>query len=238
MKLKEQIKYQLNPENKDSISYKHRRKRMKLFEDFFESCFSDRIAKNERIKVIDIGGSYAFWKDLDFKYFDICDFMLVNLENISIPENITNMQFQIGDATNLYGINDDEFDVAFSNSVIEHVGQKQEWEKMVGEMRRVCGRVLYLQTPNRYFPIEPHFAFPFFQFLPLIIQAMLINKFQIGVMPRGKSIKDSQNIANSVHLLSYKNLKELFPNADIRNEKALLLTKSFMVFEVNKCTTA
>ena len=50
---------------------------------------------------------------------------------------------------------------------------------MAREVERV-GRRYFVQTPNRYFPIEPHFLFPGFQFLPLAVQVGLVRRFALG----------------------------------------------------------
>jgi Methyltransferase domain len=44
---------------------------------------------------------------------------------------------------------DDEFDVAFSNAVVEHVGSREEQRRFVAELCRVAPRV-FLSTPNRW----------------------------------------------------------------------------------------
>lgn len=50
---------------------------------------------------------------------------------------------------------DNEFDAVFSNSVIEHVGDYEAQRQMANEIMRV-GKRYFVQTPNFYFPIEPH----------------------------------------------------------------------------------
>jgi len=60
---------------------------------------------------------------------------------------------------------DDEFDVAFSNAVIEHVGGREEQRRFVAELCRVAPRV-FLSTPNRWFPIETHTLVPLVHWLP------------------------------------------------------------------------
>jgi SAM-dependent methyltransferase len=60
---------------------------------------------------------------------------------------------------------DDEFDVAFSNAVIEHVGGRDEQRRFVGELCRVAPQV-FLSTPNRWFPVETHTLVPFVHWLP------------------------------------------------------------------------
>lgn len=60
---------------------------------------------------------------------------------------------------------DDEFDVAFSNAVVEHVGARKEQRRFVAELCRVAPRV-FVSTPNRWFPVETHTLVPFVHWLP------------------------------------------------------------------------
>jgi hypothetical protein len=60
---------------------------------------------------------------------------------------------------------DDEFDVAFSNAVIEHVGGRKEQRRFVEELCRVAPRV-FLSSPNRWFPVETHTLVPLVHWLP------------------------------------------------------------------------
>ena len=60
---------------------------------------------------------------------------------------------------------DDEFDLGFSNAVLEHVGGRDEQRAFVHELCRVARRV-FLATPNRAFPLEVHTLLPFVHWLP------------------------------------------------------------------------
>jgi SAM-dependent methyltransferase len=60
---------------------------------------------------------------------------------------------------------DDAFDVAFSNAVVEHVGGRARQRTIVAELCRVAPRV-FLSTPNRWFPVETHTLVPFVHWLP------------------------------------------------------------------------
>lgn len=60
---------------------------------------------------------------------------------------------------------DGEFDIGWSNAVIEHVGDRDRQVLFVRELLRVCRRV-YFTTPNRYFPVELHTKLPFLHWLP------------------------------------------------------------------------
>jgi SAM-dependent methyltransferase len=60
---------------------------------------------------------------------------------------------------------DDAFDVAFSNAVVEHVGGEEEQRRFVAELCRVAPRV-FISTPNRWFPVETHTLVPFVHWLP------------------------------------------------------------------------
>ena len=99
--------------------------------------------------------------------------------------------------------------------MIEHVGGYTDQQRMAGEIRRV-GRRYFVQTPNRYFPIEPHFLFPGFQFLPESARRRL---WRLG-MPRTPY--------EAIELLDAAELRELFPDAVILRERAAGLTKSLI----------
>jgi SAM-dependent methyltransferase len=61
---------------------------------------------------------------------------------------------------------DDEFDLGFSNAVVEHVaGGTDAQRQFVHELCRVARRV-FVTTPNRFFPLEVHTLVPFAHWLP------------------------------------------------------------------------
>ena len=60
---------------------------------------------------------------------------------------------------------DDSFDLAFSNAVVEHVGARAEQRRFVAELCRVAPRV-FISTPNRWFPVETHTLLPLIHWLP------------------------------------------------------------------------
>jgi SAM-dependent methyltransferase len=61
---------------------------------------------------------------------------------------------------------DAEFDLAFSNAVVEHVaGGRDGQRQFVHELCRV-GRRVFVTTPNRRFPLEVHTLLPFVHWLP------------------------------------------------------------------------
>lgn len=60
---------------------------------------------------------------------------------------------------------DNQFDIAWSNAVIEHVGDYERQLHFLKEINRTCKRV-YITTPNRWFPIEVHTRLPLLHYLP------------------------------------------------------------------------
>ena len=60
---------------------------------------------------------------------------------------------------------DDEFDLAYCSSVIEHIAP-QDRAAFAAELRRVA-RGWYVQTPAYSFPVEPHALLPFAHWLPV-----------------------------------------------------------------------
>ena len=109
---------------------------------------------------------------------------------------------------------DGEFDVAYSNSVVEHL-PADERDAYAREVRRV-GRRWFVQTPNRGFPVEPHALLPFVHWLPRPLGRAL---WRLGV---------SGDPYDEVRLLGARELRRLFPDAEIVRERAGPLTKSLV----------
>jgi hypothetical protein len=60
---------------------------------------------------------------------------------------------------------DGEFDIGFSNAVLEHVGGRDDQRAFVLELCRVANSV-FLATPSRWFPVDSHTLVPFVHWLP------------------------------------------------------------------------
>jgi len=61
---------------------------------------------------------------------------------------------------------DRQFDIVFSNAVIEHVGNSAAQQEFICELLRVS-KALFITTPNRWFPVETHTMLPFIHYLPV-----------------------------------------------------------------------
>ena len=178
------------------------------------------------LKVIDVGGTEDFWRKMGITGEEGLEITLLNLS--AVKTELPGFVGLAGDARNMSQFPDQAFDVAFSNSVIEHVGGWADQQAMAAGMRRV-GKRIFLQTPNRNFPIEPHFLFPFFQFLPVGWRIWLLMHFRLGWYPRHAGRESALQAVESVRLLTRHELRTLFPGATIVRERFMGLTKSFVV---------
>jgi ubiquinone/menaquinone biosynthesis C-methylase UbiE len=202
-----------------SFAAKLRKKRFELFKSYI-STFP------KPINVLDVGGTQLFWENMGF--IDKSDIKITILNISKIDIEYPNFVSVVGDAREMKDFADNQFDVVFSNSVIEHVGTYKQQLQMADEIKRV-GKTYFIQTPNKFFPIEPHFLFPLFQFLPLQIKILLIQNFNLGWCRKITDKQKAIETVNSINLLTKKNLKNLFPDALMFKEKLCGLTKSFIV---------
>lgn len=222
------LKKTVDYKDKNSPAYRLRRKRMEVFEHYFAEQFGES-ATTDIINILDVGGTLEFWTILDFKYLDRVHITLLNLDKRRIPADMASRFSSVsGDATNMKEYADNSFDLIFSNSVIEHVGDFENQKKMVLEMRRISKR-RYLQTPNRYFPIEPHYGFPLFQFFPMKLKMYMIMHYNMRYK-QAENEEEAYQIASEIRLLNKKELRKIFPNEAIYRERILGMTKSFFIF--------
>ena len=209
-------------DNRDetSLAVQFRKKRFA----FFNSLLSQL---PRPVCILDVGGAESYWKTMGMNAKDEVFVTLLNLtaEAITLP-NVTSIA---GDARRI-DFEDQSFDIVFSNSVIEHVGDHEDQMKMANEVRRV-GKRYFIQTPNKYFPLEPHFLFPFFQFLPVRVRVRLLQRFNLGWFPRTPELAKAREIVESIRLLGREEFRQLFPGSELYEEKVFGLTKSFVVYQ-------
>jgi SAM-dependent methyltransferase len=176
--------------------------------------------------ILDIGGTLNFWSTMKFFPTSDIHIILMNLTSeISIEPGV---EMVIGDGR-ILPFDDQSIDIVFSNSVIEHVGDFDEQKRMADEIIRV-GRRYFVQTPNRYFPIEPHFLVPFFQFFPYSFRAWMLTRSRLGWMPKASNYTTAMNEVRGVRLLSKHEVTGLFYNARLYQEIVFGITKSFVLY--------
>lgn len=184
---------------------------MKQFVEAFKVSPSTRI--------LDVGGTDFNWT-LSFIHPEV---VLVNLDRSVRPS-------VVGDACRL-PFRDGAFDIVYSNSVIEHVGSRKAQETFAAECRRVGVRY-YIQTPNKWFPIEPHWLMPFIHWLPLGARRLLARNFTVRGLLERPSPEWCRNLLDQTNLLSVREMRRFFPEADIWREKIAYCTKSIIAAKV------
>jgi hypothetical protein len=205
-----------------SYANKFRRKRFRLFRKLL-------VGIPEPAKIIDLGGTVNYWKQMGLVNPEDALITILNIE--SDEENLPNTKFIQDDACNTE-LDLSDFDIIFSNSLIEHVGSEEKRKKMA-RLVISSGKPYYIQTPNYWFPFEPHFLFPIFQFLPRFFRIFLVKNFNMGWFKKCSDTAKAAGLVDSIHLLRVKELRELFPEAVIKKEKFLFITKSLIAIAGN-----
>ncbi len=205
-----------------TLGNQFRQKRMMFFKEQLEKL-------PKPVRILDVGGNEDFWVNAKLHNNQDIQIKILNLE---LEEtNYPNLEAIKGDATDLSEYKDGEFDIAFSNSVIEHLYSKENQVKMANEITRV-GKFHYVQTPNKYFIIEPHYLLPFFQFLPKKFRFFVLTRTKLSRSQRWSSSYARQYL-DEIVLLSRRDMKRLFPKSSIWVEKFFGMSKSFVVHNFN-----
>lgn len=192
---------------------------MSIFADLVEKI----AARDAVVKILDVGGTIDYWND---KLHLIKREVHITVIN-NIDYNVENDRFKslVGDARDMGTIADKSFDIVHSNSVIEHVGRWVDMVAMAREIERVAP-THFVQTPNFWFPVEPHARTPLLHWLPEPLRCRIVMHRKCGFWAKAATVDDAMNIIQSSELIDEKMLRSLFPNSEIYREKYYGLTKS------------
>jgi hypothetical protein len=184
----------------------------------------DRFPDLSRWRVLDLGGTPESWERVPCRPVDL---ILLNTNpkpSGTLGRGVTYIE---GDACDPPPpVSDERFDLVYSNSVIEHVGGHRAREHFA-EVVHCLGRHHWIQTPYRYFPLEPHWTFPGMQFAPVSARATISARWPLSWSREGTR-RDHIGLVLDVDLLSETSLRYYFPRSEILRERIAGLTKSLI----------
>jgi|LakMenEpi03Aug12_release.lakeMendotaPanAssembly.Ray.scaffolds.fasta_scaffold56770_7 hypothetical protein len=113
---------------------------------------------------------------------------------------------------------DNSFDIVHSNATIEHVGSYQNQLKFIKECIRISKKNIFIQTPNRFYPIDFHTILPFIHWLPKNIHRKILQIIGLNFY----------SLEKNLNLLSEKDLISLCKELNISNFKIIKYKLFFM----------
>jgi len=187
--------------------------------------FLRRFPDLKAARVIDLGGTPEFWARSPVQPAQLT---VVNLDR-SAAEPPPWVEVIVGDACEAASlVKGRTYDIVFSNSTIEHVGGHDRCQAFARSARQLARRH-WIQTPYRYFPIEPHFVFPGFQFLPVALRHRVAAKWPLSyTRSTGGVLRDPTGAVLWTELLGRTQFRYYFPDSEIVSERFLGLTKSLI----------
>jgi len=196
----------------------------------------------EPIRILDIGGTRTYWRLLPDEL--LADgklaITIVNLPGEVLDTDDSVFRFVVGDGCDLAQFDSGSFDIVHSNSVLEHVGDWNRMKSFARELRRLAPRY-FVQTPNFWFPIEPHFMVPFFHWLPEPTRVRWLLLTGLGHYKKAGSVDEAVSAVQSARIVNRRMMTSLFPDATIFTERVALLPKSLMAIrngaETSRATT-
>ncbi len=210
---------------RDLTVNRFRKKRGRLLRAHIAALAKDL---NRPVEILDVGGRAEYWDNVgldNIAHITLMNYVPEELERTEADDKM--FSAVVGDARNLSDYADRSVDLVHSNSVIEHVGSWDDMAAMASEVMRV-GRAGWIQTPAWEFPVEPHFRTLFMHWFGGPIQrAMFSLSFEKRI--RKMSMATRRQSLDWINLLSYREVKELFPNQTIQIERVALLAKSYTV---------
>jgi ubiquinone/menaquinone biosynthesis C-methylase UbiE len=190
------------------------------------ASFAREFAVTAETTILDVGGAPETWDLLDVRP------RVTLLNTPRTREELASAKSWVAGDGRRLPFRDASFDIVFSNSVIEHVGDRESQQRFAAEIMRV-GRAYWVQTPNRRFPVEQHLLTPLIHWLPKAVQRAVVPRFTVWAMlVRPSSDRREfylRHYLDEVRLLTAADLRAFFPGARIIRERFLGWTKSIIV---------
>ena len=212
------------PEWLRGVQKSFRQKRMRKFGIVFSTLPGARI--------LDVGGTPEIWALNPLPQGARVVLLNMPRADESRESAAAGLEYVHGDGCRLPFANR-SFDIVFSNSVIEHVGSAVAQEQFASEVAR-AGRGYWVQTPNRYFPIETHLLTPMVHLLPRGWRAAIVRRFTVWQWIHRPAADEKrfyiEHFISDIRLLTASDMRRLFPDAVILRERFLLFTKSLIAY--------
>lgn len=198
-----------------------RRWRVRRFQWFLEAA-----RPGPGCTLVDVGGYWWNWVGRAGSFGSIVCVNPVEAGD-GTAAGLPNVRQEKGDGCALrHG--DGSFDIAFSNSVIEHVGDLAKQEAFAREVRRV-GRKVWVQTPALECPFEPHLLAVGLHWIPGRVGYLARKYLSPRAWMDGPGSETMRDILDHTRLLSRREFESLFPDCRIVTERMLwILPKSYI----------
>ncbi len=187
----------------------------------------DHFPDIESLHVVDLGGTVETWLRAPLRPRHVTVLNLTEPGETDEPW-ITPITGDACDAvTALRGAGAaTSFDLVYSNAVIEHVGGHASRARFGESVRDLAPRH-WVQTPYRYFPVEPHWLFPGMQFLPVATRARIAQSWPLA-HSRARTADEARSAVQWTELIGITELRSYFPDSEVLHEKVAGLTKSIV----------
>lgn len=179
------------------------------------------------LTILDVGGRAAFWAD--HGWANRADVRIITGNIEPQRREFDNIEPVELDATDMSRYADGSIDLVFSNSVIEHLFTWENQVKMAREIQRVA-TAYWVQTPNYWFPMEPHFRVLGWQWLPEWVRVEVLRRRRCGWRGRTPDPSRALSLVREVKLLTRGKLTRLFPDAQLWSERWCGLVKSWVCY--------
>lgn len=182
-------------------------------------------------RILDLGGSATIWEMMDYP----AEITLLNINEtwLEVPETQEHRKYipVVGDGRHT-SFEKGTFDLVFSNSVIEHVGSPADAAAFALEVRRL-GKAFYCQTPNKWFPIEPHYGTVLLHWFPGLLENYYVFRyFTLWGLMHKPDRETAQKAVKDARLLTKREMESLFPDAEITTERFMwMFAKSFIALK-------